>query len=322
MIRILCPEPRNFSANGLALAARKSDLIAVEMDQKTFEKAAPDFDAVLIRFNTRIEANLLQRAPRLKAILSPTTGLDHIDMAAASRNGVKVFHLKGQKRFLRTVSATAELAVALMLAIMRNLPAAVEAARMGQWSPGNLRGREVSGKILGIIGCGRLGSKVARIGIALGMEVIAFDPFIGRFPARVKSIGKLRELLRQADVISVHVPLDPRTFHMLDEKNMSAIKKGAVLINTSRGAIIETRVLLSALESGRLSAAAVDVLENEESIIHEGSHPLIEYAKRNNNLLITPHIGGATAESVEKTDLYIIDRFRKHQTKTQKKKGR
>ncbi len=313
MKRILCPEPDSFSTKGLALAASRAELVATHMTQAEFEEAAPGFDAALVRFNTRIRVELLHKAPRLRAILSPTTGLDHIDMAAAHRLGVSVFHLRGQKRFLKTVSATAELTVALMLAAMRKLPAAMEATRGGQWDPAPFRGREVAGKVLGIVGCGRLGSKVARVGVALGMQVRVCDPQVRRLPTGATAVATLQQLLAEADVLSLHVPLMRETVHMIGAPELGLMKRASVLVNTSRGAIVETTALLEALRSGHLATAAVDVIEDEEKILRGLDHPLIEYARGHDNLLITPHIGGATYESVEKTDAFILNRYFKDQ---------
>ena len=305
MKRILCPEPDSFSTKGLALAASRAELVARHMNQAAFEATAPDFDAVLIRFNTRVRGELLQRASRLQAILSPTTGLDHIDMTGAQRLGVKVFHLRGQKRFLKTISATAELTIALM----RKLPAAVESTRAGHWEPGPFRGREAAGKVLGLVGGGRLGSKVARVGVALGMQVLVYDPLVMRLPAGVVRVDSLLEVLSKADILSLHVPLIPETVRLIGASQFAIMKPGSVLINTARGAVVDTPALLDALHSGRLAAAAVDVVEDEESILRGGNHILIDYAHQHDNLLITPHIGGATYEAVEKTDVFILNQY-------------
>ena len=309
MKRILCPEPNSFSASGLALAASRTDLVAQRMEQAAFEAAAPDFDAVLIRFNTRVRGELLQYSTRLQAILSPTTGLDHIDMDAARRLGVKVFHLQGQKRFLKTISATAELTLALMLAALRKLPAAVESTRAYQWDPGRFRGWEAAGRVLGIVGCGRLGSKLARVALALGMRVLAHDPFVMRLPPGIVRADTLREVLTNADILSLHVPLMPETVHLIGAPQLAIMKPGSILINTARGSLVDTLALLDALNSGSLAAAAVDVLEDEEVLLRGDNHVLIDYARHHDNLLITPHIGGATHEAVEKTDAFILNRY-------------
>jgi len=278
------------------------------MGEVEFESEARGYDAVLVRFNTRVTQRVMQGG-RLKAVLTPTTGLDHIDLQAARRHKVRVYHLRGKKKFLRQVSATAELTVALMLAVLRNLPRAVDAVKQGHWQPGPFRGREVFEKTLGIIGCGRLGGKVARVCRALGMRVVVFDPYTLRLPGGVERASSLQSLLSCSDVISLHLPLLPETKHMIGRREFEQIKAGAVLINTSRGAIVDSQALLDALEARKLSAAALDVVENEHGIAQQGRHLLIDYARDHVNLLITPHIGGSTFESVERTDLFILGRF-------------
>jgi len=311
-MRILCPNPSSFSDAGLAFARRYASVCAREMVQAEFELEASSYDAVLVRFNTRVSERAMQGG-RLRAILSPTTGLDHIDFEAARRHKVRVYHLRGQKKFLKQVSATAELTVALMLAALRNLPQAFEAAKQGHWQTGPYRGREVSGKTLGIIGCGRLGSKVARVGRALGMRVLVFDPYIQSLPGGIERAPSLHSLLERSDVVSLHVPLLPETKHMISKREFDQFKTGAVLINTSRGTIVDSAALLLALQTKKLSAAAVDVLDDEDRIVQQGRHFLIDHARDHANLLITPHIGGATFESVENTDLFILGRYFKDQ---------
>ena len=269
---------------------------------------APQYDAILVRFNTKVGPNIFGKNSSIKAVISPTTGLDHIDMESARLHGIKVFHLRGKKRFLKGVSGTAELTVGLMLSVLRKIPQSFSAVKDGAWETGPYRGNEVSGKILGIIGCGRLGSKVSRTAVALGMKVIAYDPFVSRFPKGVTSRNSQLEVLNQADIISLHVPLLPDTKHLISDKEIRQMKDGVVIINTSRGSIIDTISLLNGLISKKVSAAAIDVMEDEH-LMQGVLHPLVGYARKNNNLLITPHIGGATFESVEKTDLFILENY-------------
>jgi D-3-phosphoglycerate dehydrogenase len=234
-------------------------------------------------------------------------------MAEANRLGVKVIHLRGQKLFLKNVNSTAELTIALILSALRKLPQAFENTRIGYWDQGSLRGREAAGKLIGIVGCGRLGTKVARVGLALGMHVLVYDPLAKRLPRGATRANSLNELLSVSDIVSLHVPLMPETIHMVGEHELNSMKRGSILVNTSRGAIVDTLALVEALNSGRLASAAVDVVENEEGLIRGEKHILIEYARANTNLLITPHIGGATHEAVEKTDAFIIGRYLKEE---------
>ena len=280
----------------------------VAMTQRSFDREAPGFDAVLVRFQTSLGESVMRSGSRLRAILSPTTGLDHIDLEAARRHGVKVFHLRDQKKLLASVSATAELTIALMLALMRKLPQAAGSVLGDRWQTANFRGAEAAGKVLGIVGYGRLGRKVARTAHALGMKVHAYDIRRAAMPAFVTRCRTLPALLRKADVVSIHVPLNDETRGMIGRSELRRIKPGALLLNTARAAIVDQRAFLDALKSGQLGGAAVDVLEGEHTI-GSAKHPLIAYARSHNNLLITPHIGGATEESIEKTDMNVLQRY-------------
>ena len=308
MIRMLCPEPASFSISGLEYASKKCELTALSLTSAQFEEQASSYDSILLRFNTKITSSILTPSSKIKAIISPTTGLDHIDMDIAQKSGVKIFHLKGEKKFLKGISGTAEHTIGLMLSLMRKIPQAYEAAKNNIWIPGPYRGNEVARKTLAIVGCGRLGSKVARIGVALDMKVIAYDPYIKRFPSRVEVRKTLSDVIKDADILSLHVPLNSQTNHMISYDEINQLKDGVVIINTSRGSIISTEALLKGLETRKIAGAALDVLENEHSI-GKFLRPLIKYANNHDNLLITPHIGGATYESVENTDRFILDKY-------------
>ena len=310
MIKMLCPEPDSFSQKGLDFASTFSDLTALQLSQNEFNKIATNYDAILIRFNTKVDSIILEKESKIRAILSPTTGLDHIDLKSASQNGVKVFHLREEKEFLKTISGTAELAIGLMLSIMRKIPQSFNSVKDGFWQASNFRGNELTGKTLGIIGCGRLGSKVSIMAYAIGMNVIAFDPYISKFPKGVQSKKTQFDVFFEADIISFHVPLNDETNHLISINEINQMKEGVVIINTSRGAIIETSSLINGLKNAKVSAAAIDVIEDEHLFLSK-KHPLVKYASSNNNLIITPHIGGATFESVEKTDIFILKNYEK-----------
>jgi D-3-phosphoglycerate dehydrogenase / 2-oxoglutarate reductase len=304
MQTLLCPEPDNFSNAGLEFASRHFQTTLRQMDQAEFDRLAPDFDCVLVRFNTLVGPNVMKDGSRIKAVLSPTTGLDHLDLVLARKQKIKVLHLKGRKAFLRTISATAELAVTLMLALLRRLPEARQTVLDGKWQP--VRGHEASGRTLGIVGYGRLGRKVAAVGRALGMHVMVYDAEPVKIPKSFTTAPSLNFLLSKADIASFHVPLDQRSHMMIGEENLLEMKPGALIINTSRGDIIDSSALLAALETGHIGGAGVDVIDNEHSILSR-SNPLIEYARKHANLIITPHMGGSTFEAIEKTDLFILN---------------
>ena len=308
VMRLLCPEPASFST---AIRARAEDLLDADfrpLDQAEFNRRAPEYDVVLVRFNTRVGDEVMGETSRLRAVMSPTTGVDHIDLALARRRSIFVFHLRNQTKFLRTINPTAEMTFALMLSLLRKLPQAARSVLEGHWEVAPFRGHEVAGKTLGIVGYGRLGSKVARIARAFQMDVVAHDIRPRRLAAGVRWAKDLNEVLRESDIISLHLPLNDDTAGILGAVEFASIRSGAVLINTARGALIDTEALLTVLRSGQLSGAALDVLDNEHDIGRNG-HPLIDYARKHDNLLITPHISGASFESVEKTDLFVFNQF-------------
>ena len=311
MIKILCTEPHSFSTKGLNFASTICYLETKKMTQKEFEIELKYFQGALIRFNTKIDGALLRSNKNLKAIISPTTGLDHIDIKSAEELGIKVFHLRGSKKFLEKLPATAELTFGLMLSLYRKISSAFLSVKSGNWDPGDYRGYELFGKTLGIVGYGRLGEKVSIMAISFGMKVIFFDPKKEFNTINgIERVKSLDELLSRSDIISLHVHLSKQTHHMICYKEIALLKNNSIIINTSRGSIIQSEALLDALKAGKILGAALDVLEDEKSIIDKKVNRLIEYSKSNNNLIITPHIGGSTYESVEKADLFALKNFK------------
>lgn len=310
VFRVLCAEPQNYSERALKTVAAFAELDAAVLPQGEFVRQAINYDALMVRLQLRVTDDIIASAPHLKAILSPTTGLDHIDLQAARSHDVAVFSLQGETDFLREVYSSAEHSFALLLSLIRNIPVAVEAVKRNRWQQNPYRGHELNGKTLGIVGCGRIGTKVARYGHVFGMRVLAYDPYVEQFPKHVHPANSLDALLKESDILSIHGPLNETTERMIGVRELSLLPKGAFLINTSRGAVLDEDALIDSLDQGHLAGAALDVLINEHLIAVKG-HPLIEYAKAHSNLLITPHIGGAAWEAIEKTDMFIIRKFRK-----------
>ncbi|MBI3628964.1 MAG: hydroxyacid dehydrogenase [Candidatus Rokubacteria bacterium] len=305
-LRILNVEPENFSPAALAILESFAEVDARSLSVEDLRRHIPDYDVVMVRLGYRVDGDLMARAPRLRAIVTATTGLDHVDVEAARARGVEVFSLQGEREFLDTVTATAEHAWALLLAVARRLPAAFASVMAEEWDRDRFVGRELRGRTLGVVGCGRLGTMVARFGLTFGMRVLAHDRRPVTLPDEVTAVT-LPELLRQADVVSLHVPLCPATQGMLGAREFGLMKPGAVLINTSRGPVVDEAALLEALESCRLGGAGLDVLAGEEdaSGAWMKTDPLIEYARRHDDLVITPHVGGATHESMERTEVFM-----------------
>ncbi len=310
MPAILNVEPEDYAPRARQILQEVATLHERPLDRASLLRELPHYDGLIVRFRHTLDREVLAANPRLQFIATATTGLDHIDQAAAQEHSITILSLKGETDFLRTIHATAEHTWALLLALLRNLPAAVEAVRQGGWERQHFRGNELHGTLLGIVGYGRIGEKVSRYAEAFGMRVLAYDPYRHDIPSSVPRGATLDAVLVAADVVSLHVPLNDQTSGLLGARELAMMKPGALLINTARGALLDEAALLAALTSGHLGGAALDVLCDEASLGPAATHPLIAYARTHPNLLITPHIGGATYESMAKTEIFIAEKIR------------
>lgn len=281
------------------------DVHAVE--ETDLKQVLNEYDVFWFRLGWKINSDVLNENSRCKILATPVTGIDHINESLCRDLGVKIVCLRGEKEFLREVRATAEMTLALVLAVMRHLPAAEQSVRNGVWDRDLFRGNELHLKTAGIIGFGRLGEIVADLFLAFGMKVLAYDVKPNLSYPNVEFTSNMEELVRQSDVISIHVNYNKKTHHIIDENILKHCKKGAFLVNTSRGGIVDEAAMLKALKEGWLKGAALDVLQGEHEISEK--HPLIQYAQNHRNLLIVPHIGGNTYESFEKTEHFIAGKI-------------
>lgn len=305
--RILNAEPDGFAPEATAILREVGDLHEETCDRSRLAELLPEFEILVLRFGVRIDADMLARAPRLQIIGCPATGTDHIDTAAAEAQGVKTVSLNGDRAFLEGLTATAELAWGLLLAVVRRLPQAIEHVRGGGWNRDAFQGLQLRGKTLGIVGFGRLGRRVAAYGRAFGMPVLACDPYVD-VPAAEARQTDLETLLAQSDIVSVHVPLTPETRGLLSETALSSMAPGAILINTARGEVVDEEALLAALDAGRLAGAGLDVLAGEglKPPDWPRCNPVWMRAQRDPRLALTPHIGGKTAESNRDADVRLV----------------
>jgi len=266
-----------------------------------------DAEVLWVRLRHRIDEEVFSAAPALRYVVTPTTGLNHIDLEAAESRGIHVLSLKGEEAFLRDVRATAELTIGLMLSLLRRLPGAIRHVVDGGWNRDLFRGGELMGCPVGIVGYGRLGRIVGRYLLAFGAEVVATDPHVstGEFDAGIEPVP-LDRLLAGSRVVTLHVNLDEATRGFFGAGEIGALRGGALLVNTSRGELVDEAALLAALETGAIAGAALDVLAGEHPAVAR-DHPLVRHAAANDNLLITPHLGGATAESMHKTEIHMAD---------------
>jgi len=284
---------------------------------------ADDTDSVLRRteilfapLGYLVDAAKMDRCPRLKAIVSNTTGHPHIDVDSARKRGVFVACLKFSPKFLETITPTAERTWGLIIAVTRNMRSATSAVLDGIWDRRPFGApRMLSNMRLGIVGHGRLGSYVARYGCAFGMTVGYNDPNVYHSSVGAKRYNHLHELAANSDVLSVHVPHERDTEGLISRSVMESMPKGSYIINTARGEVLDLAALLNLLDTGHLSGAGLDVLEGEfvpGFAERFPEHPILSFARNHNNLLITPHIGGSTVDAWRSTENHVIDMVLEH----------
>jgi len=309
--RILVTESRGFSA---AAAGVLEELGAVTMadihNRAELLALTADATVLWIRLRHRIDTEVMDAGRNLRCIVTPTTGLNHIDADAAAARGTTILSLRGETDFLKDVRATAEHTLALVLGLLRRLPAAAAHTASGGWDRDSFRGRELYGKTIGIVGYGRVGRTVARYCRAFDCNVLATDPRLS--PSDIEPgtvLVSLDELLQRADIVSIHASYSRESHGFFGKAEIDAMRPGAWLINTARGELVDSNAVLAALASGRIAGAALDVLDGEFAAARV-ENPLVAYARAHDNLLLTPHIGGCTIESMEKTEGYMAHRLR------------
>ncbi len=308
---ILITEPARYASQALSIYQSLGEVVALENASNidTYLKKAT---VLVVRLGINLSAKLLKSAPHLKFIVSPATGLNHIDLDFCKDNAIEVLSLKNEKEFLQTVTATAELTIGLILVLVRRLIAAhLDTVKGANWERDKFCGRELTSLSLGILGFGRIGQMVARFSKTLGMKVYAYDPYVHKSSYQARGVKKVRlsELYALSDIISVHVDYPPKYKCMIGTKQFNQMKRGSFFVNTSRGELIDEKALVQALKTGKLAGAAVDVLQNEYNQKLLFKSPLIKYARANNNLVITPHLGGCTLDSMQKTEIFMAKKL-------------
>lgn len=283
------------------------DVQAIDANRQQLIAAISNFEVLWVRLRNMIDKEIMDHAPKLTTIATNTTGLNHVDLDEAAKRKIAVVSLKGEYEFLSDIRATAEHTIGLALALLRKIPAAHNHASAGGWDRYPFKGHELYEQTAGIIGYGRLGKIVAGYFKAFGMKVLVCDPNVADTPDDVLKV-QLDELVRQSDVISLHVDYRPENNQMIDKSVFDHVKQGAVFINTARGELVNESDLLAALNSGRLAGAALDVVASE----HTNSDvraALVQYTIGNDNLILTPHIGGNTFESHFKTEEFLAQKL-------------
>jgi D-3-phosphoglycerate dehydrogenase len=291
-LRVLVREP--IAEAGLELLRSRFEV--VEDGESDLTEIIGGFDAIVVRSATKLDASLIERADRLKVIGRAGVGVDNVDVDAATRRGIVVANAAES-----TVDSAAEHAIALLLALARNVPQAHAALTAGTWDRERFTGFELAGKTLGVLGLGRIGRQVAQRALGLGMRVVAYDPFVAADRFRelgVESVESVEDVYAQADVITLHLPLSDETKALLDADAFARMKDGVRIVNAARGGLIDEDALLAALRSGKVAGAALDVFVTEPY-----SGPLLGLSQ----VVVTPHLAGSTTEAQDRAGVVIAE---------------
>jgi D-3-phosphoglycerate dehydrogenase len=298
-VRVLVTEP--LSERGLDLLGRDFQVdVRTDLASGGLAQAIGPYEALVVRSQTQVTAEVIEAAQNLKVIARAGIGLDNVDVDAATRRGVIVANAPQSN-----IVSAAEHTIALLLAQARNIPQANAALKSGTWDRARYQGVELQGKTLGVVGLGRVGALVAQRAAAFGMRVIAFDPYVPKERAKemgIELMPTLEALLVQTDFITLHLPRTPDTEGLIGERELALVKEGARLVNTARGGIVDEAALAKALEEGRLGGAALDVFAEEPAT--ESS--LFAF----DNVVVTPHLGASTNEAQDKAGTSVAEMVR------------
>ncbi len=286
---------------GVELLRREFEVeLGIDWDEATLAERIGEFDAIIIRSGTKLTADLIERGERLRVIGRAGTGVDNVDLAAATKRGIIVANAPESNSV-----AAAEHTLAMALALFRNVPQAHGSLIGGAWERSRFGGNELYGKTLGVIGFGRIGQLVARRALAFDMDVVAFDKFVS--PERFRDLGveglaDSAELYARADLITIHLPKTPETVNWIDADAIAQMKDGVRIVNCARGELVDLDALDAGLESGKVGGAALDVFPSEPFT----EHPL--FAR--DDVVVTPHLGASTSEAQDRAGTDTAEQVR------------
>ncbi|MEM7771682.1 MAG: phosphoglycerate dehydrogenase [Cyanobacteria bacterium P01_A01_bin.37] len=299
MSKVLVSDPIDQSGIDILQQVAQVD-VKTKLAEEELIKLIPDYDALMIRSGTKVTQAVIDAGAKLKIIGRAGVGVDNVDVPSATRRGILVVNSPEGNTI-----AAAEHAIAMMLALSRHIPDANQSIKAGNWDRKKFTGVEVYKKTLGVVGLGKIGSHVATIARAMGMRLLAYDPFLSA--ERAEQLGcqlvELDVVLREADYITLHLPKTPETAHMINAEVLKTMKPSARIINCARGGIINEEDLAAALENGTIAGAAIDVYETEPL----GESPLTSLDKQ---IVMTPHLGASTAEAQVNVAIDVAEQIR------------
>lgn len=294
--KVLVSDP--LSDKGLEILGKAKNLrfdLKPGFSPEELKKIIPDYEAIIVRSETKLTKEIIEVADRLKVIGRAGIGVDNVDLGAATRKGIVVMNTPQENAM-----AAAELTIAMMFSIARRIPQATASMKAGKWEKKKFMGLELHGKTLGIVGVGVIGAIVADRAKSLRMRVVATDPYLSKEAAENKGIDLIsfEELLERSDFITVHTPLTDETRNLIDKKALRKMRDGVILINCARGGIVNEEDLQEAIKEGKVTGAALDVFEKEPAV----GNPLVDL----DEVICTPHLGASTGEAQENVAVAIV----------------
>lgn len=309
---ITITETLDYNPEAIQLYQKLGDVIQLNSIDEINNPSVQTTNVLVVRLGLKIDESILNKFPDLKYIITPTTGLNHIDLEIAQNKNITILSLKGETDFLNSIPSTAEHTWALIMATQRKLIPAVKHTTDYGWNRDLFKGYNLRHKTIGIVGLGRVGKQVARFAQAFDMQVIYFDPFEAELPNLGIKTEDIRQLFSKADIITIHIPLEKETHGFIDDALIKLMKKNSSIINTSRGEVWDEFAIAKALENNNIGAVATDVLSDEFDETAIKQNPLMQLQQAGYNIIITPHIAGATFDSMHATELFMATKFYNH----------
>ena len=308
MIKLLNLEPKNYSNEAKIFLEKFFEIHNGPLVRDQLKIEIDKYQALIVRLNHKIDREIIDCANNLQVIATATTGLNHIDIDYAQYKKIKIISLRDEVEFLNNIYATPEHTWALILSLLRNIPNAFNSVKENNWNRDEFKGRELNGRSIGIIGFGRVGKIIAKYAQAFNMNILVYTKEDYIELQGVNYLDDMKELLKDSDIVTLHLPLTSETKNFFSTKEFNYMKKDSFFINTSRGEIVNEEALIKSIKNNKISGAALDVIDSENDIFNKKSK-IIEFAKLDSRLIITPHIAGATFESMEKIEIFIANKL-------------
>ncbi len=306
-MKLLITEPTGFSKKASEMLSSSFDVIKLN-SLNTIHEHLHTVDVLFIRLGVVFDKVLLEEAKQLKIICTPTTGLDHIDLEYCKARNIKLISLKGEQNFLESIPSTAEHAWTLLMALNRKIYHAVDHVNEKQWDRNQFKSFNLKNKTLGILGLGRVGKQMAEYGQTFAMKVLGYDTNPEIELTQVENPATVEDLFSKSDFISIHIPLNDSTIKFVNSNLISLMKPNACIINTSRGKIWDEESIAEALLDGKIRGVATDVIFDELSEDWQNS-PILKVDPSTYNCIVTPHIAGATFDSMRLTEEFIAEKL-------------